>query len=178
MTLKFRQAKPHDACLLPDIERSAGECFRVLPDLAWIADDDVMPVERHLAFIMCGTVWVVEGASSELLGFLTAESVEEDLHIWQLAVRHDWQGQGLGRRLVATAIDYAAAQLLSAVTLTTFRDVTWNAPFYARLGFEELAASALGPRLAGILAREADYGLPVERRCAMRLSVSGSVSAR
>jgi hypothetical protein len=43
----------------------------------------------------------------------------------------------------------------------------WNAPFYARLGFEEVSALDAHPRLAGELANEVDDGLPVERRCAM-----------
>ena len=55
----------------------------------------------------------------------------------------------------------------SAITLTTFRDLPWNGPFYARLGFEEVTALDAHPRLAGELALEADHGLPVERRCAM-----------
>jgi hypothetical protein len=61
---------------------------------------------------------------------------------------------------------------LVALTLTTFRDVAWNGPFYQRLGFEELAAHDLSPDLAQILAHEAARGLPGDRRCAMRLDLS------
>jgi hypothetical protein len=54
-----------------------------------------------------------------------------------------------------------------ALTLTTFRDLAWNAPFYARLGFDEVTAIDAHPRLAGELANEVDDGLPADRRCAM-----------
>jgi hypothetical protein len=34
------------------------------------------------------------------------------------------------------------------MTLVTFRGVPWNAPYYERLGFRELAASDVTPGLA------------------------------
>ena len=54
------------------------------------------------------------------------------------------------------------------VTLTTFRDVAWNAPFYAAMGFEILPDSALSDRLRKILRDEGAHGIPIERRVAMR----------
>ncbi len=41
------------------------------------------------------------------------------------------------------------------MTLITFRGVPWNAPYYERLGFRELAESEVTPELA---ARNADQG--------------------
>ncbi len=38
----IRVATPEDVQFLPEIERSSGEAFRAVPDLAWIADDAVM----------------------------------------------------------------------------------------------------------------------------------------
>ncbi len=58
---------------------------------------------------------------------------------------------------------------MEALTLTTFRDVPWNAPLYQRLGFELLTGPEIGERLARILVGEAERGLPGDRRCAMRL---------
>lgn len=54
------------------------------------------------------------------------------------------------------------------MTLTTFRDVPWNAPFYARAGFRELAAAELSPELAELVREEAARGLDPERRVVMR----------
>ena len=53
----------------------------------------------------------------------------------EVSVRHDSQGNGLGRRLVEAAMEYAQSEGLRCVTLTTFAEVPWNAPFYERLGF-------------------------------------------
>ena len=43
------------------------------------------------------------------------------------------------------------------LTLSTFRDVPWNAPFYAALGFAPIASPE--PALARLLAREIELGL-------------------
>ena len=164
----IRLARAEDAGHLPEVERSAASRFRSIADLAWIADSEPTPAEIFRRMIAAGTVWVAEGAEGGLTGFLAAEQAGQDLHIWELSVLAPQQGRGIGRRLVAAARAHAKTAGLSALTLTTFQDVPWNAPFYARLGFGMLPASALGPRLGSILDREAGLGLPRERRCAMR----------
>jgi hypothetical protein len=37
------------------------------------------------------------------------------------------------------------------VTLTTFRDVPWNAPYYQRLGFEVIQPTEWGPQLTDLV---------------------------
>jgi hypothetical protein len=71
--------------------------------------------------------------------------------------------------LVLVAIEHARQQALRAVTLTTFRDLPWNAPFYQRLGFNVLAATEIDAHLVEALQAEIAIGFPSERRCAMRL---------
>lgn len=122
--------------------------------------------------IAAGTVWVAEDADGRLRGFLAAERADDELHIWEIDVLSQDQGRGFGRRLIEEARAYAESAALSALTLTTFRDVPWNAPLYARLGFEMLPTSSSGPRLDSIFEREAGLGLPRERRCAMRYSLA------
>ncbi len=45
------------------------------------------------------------------------------------------------------------------MTLTTYRDVPWNAPYYARLGFEVVADEDLGPGLRAVRELEVERGL-------------------
>jgi GNAT superfamily N-acetyltransferase len=170
MTVTIRPARPEDAQALPAIERDAGRSFLAIPDLAWIASGSVMSVDEHLPRIVEGTAWVAEEAEAGVIGFLSAEAVGVDLHIWEAAVRSAFQQHGIGARLFGAAFDHARAAGLTAVTLTTFRDVAWNAPFYARNGFAIVEAGDLDERLAGLLRQEADWGMP--RRCAMRRRVS------
>jgi GNAT superfamily N-acetyltransferase len=168
MAIQIRHAVPADAALLSDIERSAGALFRILPDLAWIADHQVMSAEAHLARIAEGTVWVAQDERASLIGFLTAQGAGDELHIWELSVHAGHQGRGVGRQLMEAAEAYARRTGISALTLTTFRGVPWNEPFYARLGFETQEGAAIGERLSALLRDEVLHGLPGERRCAMR----------
>jgi GNAT superfamily N-acetyltransferase len=78
-----------------------------------------------------------------------------------------FQRCGIGSGLVRAAQIDARNTGLKALTLTTFRDLEWNAPFYGRLGFEEVTAIDAHLRLAGELANEVDDGLPADRRSAM-----------
>jgi hypothetical protein len=53
------------------------------------------------------------------------------------------------------------------VTLTTFRDVPWNAPYYEQLGFSETTAAALSPAHVDIVRDEASRGFDPAKRVAM-----------
>jgi GNAT superfamily N-acetyltransferase len=162
----IRMANEVDAMALPDIERSSGEAFRHIPDLAWIADDIVTSKERHEKLIQQGTAWVAHDNRKIITGFLTAELHQDVLHIWQMSVRSDQQRQGIGRNLIRAAELWARSRYLTALTLTTFRDVPWNAPFYRSCGFE--IVNPVGyPILLAMLDAEQEAGLPIEQRCGM-----------
>ncbi|MET0272192.1 MAG: GNAT family N-acetyltransferase [Phenylobacterium sp.] len=126
------------------------------------------PAEFYPPRVELGLVWVAEDAG-KVIGFSVAEPFDDALHLWELAVRHAAQGKGAGRALVMATIEAARARGLAAVTLTTFRDIPWNGPFYGRMGFVEV--TDLNPRLAAIAEREASLGLDVAHRCAMRLAL-------
>jgi GNAT superfamily N-acetyltransferase len=85
------------------------------------------------------------------MGFLSAVEVDNELHIQELSVGQHFQGQGTDRKLLFTAVAHARDRALYGLTLTTFRDLPWNEPFYQRLGFETLSPAQLGPRLATVL---------------------------
>jgi GNAT superfamily N-acetyltransferase len=99
------------------------------------------------------------------VGFACVEVVDGVAHLWQLSVRPAAGRQGRGTALVEAVSEWAASRGVAAVTLTTYRDVPWNAPFYARLGFvpvddpppglaamreheKAIGDDAFGPRLA------------------------------
>ena len=63
-------------------------------------------------------------------------------------------------------------RLSRAVTLTTFRDVPWNQPYYERLGFRAMTETSVAgtlPGLAEIMREEASRGLDPATRVAMVL---------
>ena len=125
------------------------------------------PAAHDLA-IATGTHWVVEDAKGAVAGFLAAEALGDELHVWEMAVAFGAQGQGYGRKLLETAHAEAEVRRLRALTLTTFRDLAWNEAFYARMGFARLDELSDEPRLTKVLSEEVARGLPEVRRCAMR----------
>jgi len=54
------------------------------------------------------------------------------------------------------------------LTLTTFRDVPWNASYYARLGFVVLGLAEQGPELRALIERETSSIPSNAARVAMR----------
>jgi GNAT superfamily N-acetyltransferase len=169
MTFDVRRASLADAQALPAIEHSAAQLFRLDPPLAWLADAEVPDAGQHLLAIEQAYVWVAEHSGGQLTGFVRAVDIDQHLHIEELSVSQAFQGQGIGRALVAVVIEQARAMQLNSVTLTTFRDLPWNAPFYQRMGFVELANVKAERRLRDALQAEIVCGFPPERRCAMRL---------
>lgn len=166
----IRLAVRRDAASLPAVERSAAQRFREVPEVAWIADSGATSPKVHKHYIKEGTVWIAEDEAGTVVGFLTAERVGDDLHIWEISVSLDYQGQGIGRRLIGAAAAYAHDAGLAALTLTTFCNLRWNAPFYAKLGFEALSPGE-DRRLARILDKEAT-SISGGPRCAMRKLLS------
>lgn len=165
-SIHVRPTRPEEAEGLPPIERSAAQAFLALPELAWVATDDVLPVEAHRHFIELGGSWVVE-LDGRVVGFACAERYEADLHVWEVSVRREEQGRGAGSALIEELKAHAARRCLSRVTLTTFRDVPWNEGFYRRLGFRVLAREELDHRLSHVLDLEDRQGMPLAQRCAM-----------
>jgi len=63
--------------------------------------------------------------------------------------------------------DWAAVDGYAMLTLSTFRAVAWNLPFYARLGFVEIPSHLLRPELAAVVSEETSRGLASETRAVM-----------
>lgn len=166
--ITVRPARYEDVVLLPDIETSAAQCFKTLPPLAWIAEGDCLPIETHLASLESGACWVAVTEQDRPIGFLTAEYVQDRLHILELSVEAQAQGRGIGKALLMAACQAAQKAGFRRVTLTTCRDVPWNAPFYHKMGFAYLEGDALEPDLRAILKEEEACGFHPGARCAMQ----------
>ena len=73
----------------------------------------------------------------------------------------------MGGRLLAAACALVGESGLPALTLTTFVDVPWNAPWYAARGFVELPPAQWGPGFRAVWADEVAAGILVAPRVAM-----------
>ncbi len=162
----IRLAHADDLVIMQQIERAAGETFRSL-GMDAIADDQPFSVEKLNSYATTGRAWVYVDGLDYPLAYLLADVVDGDAHVEQVSVHPDQAHQGLGRELLDAARIWARGHGMHRQTLSTFRDVPWNAPYYRRLGFGVLDAGSWGPELARLMNDEADLGLTHWARVAM-----------
>lgn len=162
-----RRARASDVAILPEIERAAGRAFASV-GMAAIADAEPTGAEAHALACRESRLLVVADENDAPVGFALFERLGECTHLEELSVHPDHGRRGLGRRLLEAVCDAAREAGERSVTLTTFREVPWNAPFYARAGFRTLDPDQLSPALAERRRREAEDGLALKDRVCMQ----------
>lgn len=170
--MSIRAATTRDLPVLRDIERDAGRLFAGI-GMDAVADDEPLSIDELDTYRRADRLWVAVdvsqgGEDDEPVGYLAAEVVDGNAHVEQVSVRPSSARRGIGRALVEHVAGWAEADGLPAITLTTFVDVPWNAPYYRRLGFRELADDEVTPGLRAKRAEEAAHGLDRWPRVSMR----------
>ena len=149
-----------DASALAAIEHASDEPFDGLLDFTDVAEG----TPRGEALRLPGFVLVAE-LRGRPVGFAQVRDLGGCWHLEQLSVHPRVQRRGLGTMLLEAAAELAAARGARSLTLITFAEVPWNAPFYAAHGFaveddpppqvkalldteRRLGLSAVGPRVA------------------------------
>lgn len=160
-------ARAHDLAALPAIEIKAGAMF-AQAGMQDVADHEPADVAYFESFARAGAVHVALDALGKPVGFALTGLLDGQAHLYELSVDPAHGRRGLGRRLVAAGCAYGLAQGCRAMTLSTFRDLAWNGPFYGSIGFRELNRAEWTPGHYTLHEREKDIGLPLERRCFMR----------
>jgi GNAT superfamily N-acetyltransferase len=140
--IPVRTATPGDLPLLGPVERAADSVFEPL--------GIVFPPGSVIDEVTDPTKVRVVGDPP--VAFAYADWLDSRLHLHQIAVHPSYARQGIGSALMGRVISVAGN---AGVTLTTFRDVPWNGPWYRKLGFREI--HELGPGLAALV--EAERGL-------------------
>ena len=143
----IRPAEPSEWEVLRQLEIAADRMFEQVGIGPFVMSED----DDHFAD---AAVVLVAGRPPK--GFACVEEVDGLAHLWQLSVDPSVGRQGIGRSLVEAVCDWAASNAFAGVTLTTYRDVPWNGPFYSRLGFRVL--EDLSPGLKAIRDHEREIG--------------------
>lgn len=152
--------------ILRDIESAGGQAFAAI-GMRLIADDPPPPVATFAAYRDNGRVWVATDADDRPVAFVLADVVDGDAHISQVSVHPDHAGHRIGAALIEHVAAWARDRGLPALTLTTYTDVPWNGPYYARLGFHPIPDAGLAPELRAIRTEEISRGLDRWPRTAM-----------
>jgi GNAT superfamily N-acetyltransferase len=115
-----------------------------------------------------GRLWVALEEDTPV-GFALVEMLAADLpHLEEVDVHPRHGRQGVGTALVRAVCEWVRRSGYAQVTLTTFRDIPWNMPFYSRLGFEEVPVHDLRPELAAVVENETARGLDPKTRVVMK----------
>ena len=158
--------RPQDLARLPAIELAAARL------LAGHAPESVLKEttshEELLRAAREGLLWVVR-ADDAAVGFAHVEVIDAvTAHLEEIDVLPSHGRRGLGTWLVMHVCRWAVTNGFESVTLTTFRDVPWNMPFYERLGFRVVPTPELSPALSTVVRDETRRGLDPLRRVVMR----------
>jgi GNAT superfamily N-acetyltransferase len=167
----IRQPRRDELETLRAIERDAGRAFAAIgmPEIA--SDEPPSPdeLESHRAD---GRAWVAVDSRDRPIAYLLSSVVDGCAHVDQVSVAAAHARRGLGAALIEHLAAIAREQGRPALTLTAFRDVPWNAPYYERLGFVVVEPADQGPELAAVVRRESTAIPGDAPRVAMRRDVT------
>lgn len=170
MPYSIRLARVTDIETLRAIERAAGQAFASI-GYADVARHEPTRADDLRDAVTDGTLFVAVTPEDAPAGFLLCSPLDGGLYVRELAVHPDHAGHRLAVPLLQAAETLARQLDLSALTLTTFREVPWNAPYYLKLGFAILPIDEIGPELRIVIARQKAAGLDVANRVAMKRAV-------
>ncbi|HET6818209.1 MAG TPA: GNAT family N-acetyltransferase [Mycobacteriales bacterium] len=134
---EVRSARPDDLPRLAEIERVADEMFA---SVGIVGLPPAPPMQEYAA----AAALLVAGDPA--VGFARIELPCGEAYLDQLSVHPSEMRHGVGTALLEAAVRWARDKGHESIALATFRDVPWNAPFYARRGFVETAADTPGLR--------------------------------
>jgi GNAT superfamily N-acetyltransferase len=165
--IAIRAARADDFVHLQEIELEAGRVFADV-GMEAIAAADPFPVAVLADYAAAGRAWVAADAHDRPIAYVVVDLVDGNAHVEQVSVRPDFGHRGIGRALIEAVAQWARAHAMPALTLTTFRDVAWNAPYYERCGFRTLATHEITPGLVVVRSHEDANGLDQWPRVCMR----------
>jgi ribosomal protein S18 acetylase RimI-like enzyme len=173
VTAQVRAMTPADIPAVQSVEDAAGQRFRDCDDprIARCADDAPFTTEELIASIERGRAWVATD-NGDVVGFIVVDAIDGSAHIDEVAVAPCAARRGHGTALLDEASAWAVRSQLQALTLTTFRDVPWNGPLYAKRGFRALAEHEWTPAIRELREEEHRNGLDKELRIVMRRELS------
>jgi len=142
----IRVAHPREFERLREIEAASDQLFADVGIGPFCEDDEDTLGRAAIVFV----------SGDPPVGFASVEVVDDVAHLGQLSVHPSQSRQGRGSALIDAVCAWASSQGYEAVTLTTFRDVPWNGPYYARRGFR--IVEELTPGLSAIRNHEKEIG--------------------
>src|SRR5262249_13611153 len=124
------------------------------------------PADELARYADAGRLWVI-AIDDVPVGYAVVDIVDGSAHLMQISVHPEAGQRGLGTILLQHVCGWARDQGYAEITLTTFANLAWNAPFYAKNGFRVMSEDELGPGLRAVRDEETALGLDPELRVCM-----------
>lgn len=167
----IRSARVEELTLLAHIEQSAAVRFLDTP-YAFLVDAKPMSLDFVQQRFQVGQVWVAVDQQDTVIGFAVTREVDDTLYLQEIDIEPKHGQKGLGYALVDTVRSWAKLSNYDVMSLSTFRDLAWNAPFYSKLGFRILDESELTAGFQQIRRQEREAGLPICDRVIMHCDLA------
>lgn len=153
--LSIRLASFDDLTLLPPIEKQAATLYPIgrIPHPKETLPEKVLLDALKEELLFCAE------DHGKLAGFASCHLYGNYLHLDEISVHPDSGRKGLGRALVERVIKETQKRKLKGCTLTTFEDLSWNAPFYKKSGFCIMEKENIPRHVAAMLRDEKSIGL-------------------
>jgi GNAT superfamily N-acetyltransferase len=167
--IRIRPASPAEIDELKSIDDDAGGLFEAAGLHLDLPPDHPFTRAERACWLRCaeaGNALLAEEVDGRTVGLLVMDRIDGAPYLEQLSVRMRAQGRGLGRRLLARAIEWAPGEDL---WLTTYGHLAWNRPFYERHGFVVVPEPECPPGMVAILEDQRHWLPAPDQRIAMRL---------
>jgi predicted N-acetyltransferase YhbS len=164
---RIRPATPGDLPALDRVESRASELYSgLVPEEIPL---DNVPPETLRDACENGRLFVAEARDGAVVGFGLLLLLDDgSVHLEELDVLPEHGRRGIGRALIDACSRAARSHGYTTLTLSTYRDVPFNAPYYTRLGFRALEPQEVTAALARVVEIERKKGLDRAPRVLMR----------
>ena len=170
MSYRIEPAQHKYISQLPEISRAAAGLFPA-EDLPIALRSEMLPLETLEEALLEQRLWIViDENEDKAVGFALLTERCGNIHLREIDVHPAHGRQWLGTDLLKQVITWSKNKKYQRFTLTTFRHLPWNAPFYAKLGFQAIDQSEFSPCLKKLLDEEA-IGLDKSKRVLMILDL-------
>jgi N-acetylglutamate synthase-like GNAT family acetyltransferase len=148
----IRSMLPNEVEVLRAIEKKARGRYRSLSGFEKFADTPPIAADRF------SIGWTVVATLGEVpVGFAIVQRIDVIAYLANISVEPEASGEGVGSSLLAKAEQDARDLGLSRMALATFKEPSWNGPWFRRLGFSLMPAENIVPGFQAILQRHATF---------------------
>lgn len=168
--IRIRLASADEIHKIAPLEQAAAEMFRQI-GMTEVAEDAPISDTILLKAVEETRLWVAV-EYGVLKAYLLGSFLPRSLHIDQVTVHPDAARRGLGALMIESVSADPRAKQLGLMTLTSFANVPWNAPYYERIGFLDIAESEWPEGVAEKVAAEQEHGLGNYPRVVMQRVIS------